>query len=512
MSEKFVIDGEHLKPRSLWHFVAQHANVTKPQFKIEIANAAQNKVKLAAQYVERVVQEGKPVYGINTGFGKFAEVSISIEQLAELQNNLILSHACGVGPLLSREQVMGMWLLRLNTLARGNSGIRLETINRIVTLLEAGVLACIPSKGSVGASGDLAPSAHAVLTLLGEGQCTMPHDGKMVTLSAKEALSKLGLKPLVLAPKEGLALINGTQTTTILATQAWYNGIRLLESANCAAALSIEGLRGTHKIAHPKIAQLRNHPGAVHCAAQIRSWLDGASEVAQSHANCGRVQDPYSLRCAPQVHGAIFDELMHAELVLEREMNSSTDNPLLIPEDHLSLSGGNFHAIYTARVSDALSSALTTLGTISERRIALFMNKESSLLPHFLTENGGLNSGFMMAQVTAAALVSECKSLSFPASVDSIPTSGDKEDHVSMGPIAGQKAVQIAENLHSVLAIEFLCGAQALSLLAPLKPAVKLQGIYKKIRAHVPKLERDRILSTDFDQIITMIRQGEFLL
>jgi histidine ammonia-lyase len=310
--------------------------------------------------------------------------------------------------------------------------------------------------------------------------------------------------------KEGLGLINGTQTTTSLALKAWFDGSHLLKHANLAAAFSIEALRGSHKIFDPKIAVARNHQGAIKCAEEISSWIAGTTEVSRSHENCGRVQDPYSLRCAPQVHGAIWEALDWSERILKNEINSSTDNPLVFADDETSLSGGNFHALYTARVSDNLASALTTLASISERRTALLMSKEISLLPAFLTPNGGLNSGFMMAQVTAAALVSESKTLSFPASVDSIPTSDDREDHVSMGVGAGIKLQQIVQNLAHVLSIEILAAAQAIDLLRPLKTSTRLERVHSLIRKSVSKLERDRNLSIDFKNLSTLI-EGEHL-
>ncbi|MBS1982853.1 MAG: histidine ammonia-lyase [Bdellovibrionales bacterium] len=510
MISEITLDGESLKAQEVWSF-AQHALNPHSKIKIRVAPRAQERIKKAANFVAEIIQGSKAVYGINTGFGKFAEVSIPHDKLQELQRNLILSHACGVGEPLSRDLVLAMWVLRLNTMCRGNSGVRLETVDRIIQLLEAGVLAEIPSRGSVGASGDLSPSAHATLTLLGEGMATFPAGGAFVRAPAQEALSVAGLAPYELGPKEGLSLINGTQLTTALAMKAWAEGRSLLAHANLATALSIEGLRASHTIVSEKVLFARNHPGALECGREISAWLQSPSPLSASHQNCSRVQDPYSLRCAPQVHGCIFDELLHARTVIEREINSSTDNPLLFPEDRLSQSGGNFHALYTARVSDALSSALTTLGSISERRLALAMSPSSSQLPAFLTPDGGLNSGFMMAQVTAAALVSEAKSLSFPASVDSIPTSDDREDHVSMGPGAGFKAVQIAEHIRSVIGIEIFAAAQALHLLAPLQPGARLTKVLERIRLEIPPLARDRILSQDMARMNHLMQTGDLL-
>jgi histidine ammonia-lyase len=503
------IDGQNLKTELLWE-VSRAALDPHSKFKISLSESARTKILKAEKFVDSIVQKGNPVYGINTGFGKFAEVAISKNDLSILQENLILSHACGVGPALGRDLVMSMWLIRLNVLARGNSGIRLSSVDLICKTLEAGILAVVPARGSVGASGDLAPSAHATLTLLGKGMCTLPRDGAFAEISASEALKVSGIQPLTLIAKEGLALINGTQTTSSLALKATVEGKNLLHTANLAMAMSLEALRGSHVVFDSRIAKVRNQPGAVACAQEIENWVAGKTEISESHEDCGRVQDPYSVRCAPQVHGAIYDSLIEAEQVIEREINASTDNPLLFPEEGLSLSGGNFHAIYTARVSDQLCSALTTLSSISERRIALLMAKDSSGLPAFLVKDGGLNSGFMMAQVTAAALVSENKTLSFPASVDSIPTSDDREDHVSMGVGAGLKLQQIVENLKYVLAIELMAACQAIDLLRPLKSSKKIEGVHSTIRSRVKRLDQDRILSDDFKALCELIESRVF--
>jgi histidine ammonia-lyase len=506
---RIELDGETLDPKTLWEFSIEALN-PKARLEIRLRPDAQERISRASAWVKKITQGNKPVYGINTGFGKFAEVAINKDQLDQLQTNLILSHACGVGPDLSRDLVMAMWIIRLNTICRGNSGVRPETVNFVIKSLESGILACVPARGSVGASGDLAPSAHATLALIGEGFATIPAGESFTRVLAKDALKKNSLEPLKLGAKEGLSLINGTQTTTALALKTWYEGRVLLHTANIAASLSLEGLRGSHHIVDERVLKSRNQPGAVSCGIEMARALSAETEISKSHENCGKVQDPYSLRCAPQVHGAVFDELERAEGVLRNEINSSTDNPLLFPEDHDSISGGNFHAIYTARTSDCLASALTTLASISERRIALAMSPESSGLLPFLVKEGGLNSGFMMAQVTAAALVSESKSLSFPASVDSIPTSDDREDHVSMGPIAGMKSTQIAENVRRVLAIELLAAAQALDLLN-LKSSPALERVRKSLRERVPMLERDRVLSIDIEAVAELIHSKEFV-
>lgn len=456
-----------------------------------------------------VVKGDTPVYSINTGFGIFAETKISRDDLLTLQRNIILSHASGVGEPLSRDLAMALWILRLNTACRGFNGIRLSTLEHIIKGLEAGMLAVIPSRGSVGASGDLCPSAHATLPYIGEGLCQIPDGEKFSTLSAPEALKKIGLGLLELGPKEGLSLINGTQFTTALALKAWYEATRLVEIANLNLSLMIEAMRASHKIFHSGLLTARNQPGAKHCGEVVARWIQGPSEISKSHEGCARVQDSYSLRCAPQVHGAIYDDLAQCEEIIFREINAATDNPLIFAEGPEAVSGGNFHAIYTARVSDRIASAMATLANISERRTFLSMNKETSGLPPFLIKNGGLNSGLMVAQYAAAALVSEAKSMSFPASVDSIPTNGDREDHVSMGPIAGFKALKNTELCRQTLAIELMSACQALDMLAPLRPSPRLQKIHSEIRRAVPYLEKDRILSNDIKAIDDLLLEKD---
>jgi histidine ammonia-lyase len=510
--KKLVLDGFNLNLKEAYEFSAL-AQKVDAKFKIEISSEARNRVSKCEDFVSNVVKGTKAVYGINTGFGKFAEVSIPRNDLELLQKNLILSHACGVGPELDRQIVLLMWIIRINILCRGHSGIRLSTIEFIISLLEKGILPCVPSRGSVGASGDLSPSAHASLMLIGEGSVTVPHSSgsSFERMTAAEALSKFGFKPISLAAKEGLALINGTQLTSALALIGCAQAKHLLETANFSLALSIEGLRASYAFLDSRVLSNRNQSAASVCGQQIQNHLGSKTEISSSHANCGRVQDPYSLRCAPQVHGAVLADILYSESVIQNEINSSTDNPLLFAEDLACVSGGNFHAIYTSRVCDMLSSALTTLSSICERRIALAMSPESSRLPAFLTENGGLNSGLMMAHVTAASLVSESKSLSFPASVDSIPTSDDREDHVSMGPGAGFKFLQIIRNTRQVLAIEILTASQAIRLLRPLKSSNTIEEFLKTLDPVVPKIGADRILSTDIQAIECLIEKTNWI-
>lgn len=497
---KITLDGFNLNPQELYKF-SQLALDPNSDIQIELSKEAEERIDHASKFVESITQNDEAVYGINTGFGKFAEQRVDNKHLEQLQRNLILSHAVGVGELLPRNIVLMMWILRLNVLCRGNSGIRLSSVRQLIRLLEAGILADIPCKGSVGASGDLAPSAHATLPLLGEGTVSYPHVGSFKQSSASAALNHFGLEPWTLAAKEGLSLINGTQLTTAYSVIGLVEGRTHLQHANLCLALSIEALQGSHLIFDSRIMDVRNHPGCLAVANELQHWLSGPSEIKDDHVNCDRVQDPYSLRCAPQVHGSIWDELDQCEDIIKREINSSTDNPLLFPDDEESLSGGNFHAIFTARVNDRLASAYATLANISERRVSHMMSRESNRLYPFLVVEGGINSGLMMAQVTAAALVSESKALSFPASVDSIPTSDDKEDHVSMGPLAGQKMMSCLQNLKSVLAIEILSACQAIDLRYPLKSTSQIMKVHSLIREKVEYLEKDRILHNDLVEI-----------
>ena len=500
--------GSLLSPARLWEICRGAINPARA-LRIEFSPQAVDRVGRAAEMLARLVAAEKPIYGINTGFGHFANVLISPERLVQLQYNIVRSHCCAVGEALPRDVVLAMWLIDLNKICRGHSGVRLETLQSVSRILEAGILGCVPSQGSVGASGDLAPMAHAVQTLLGEGHCTMPHNGQFVEMPAAEALRRAGLTPVSLGPKEGLSLINGTMLTTALAIKVWYEGRYLLSLANMAAAMSIEALGGARTICAEEVTRAQGHPGTIECGQQIAEWLGRDSELSQLHADKHWIQDPYSLRCAPQVHGAVWDELENSEAVLECELNAACDNPLLFPDEKTTLCCGNFHAIYPARVCDRLASALTTLASISERRISHAMQAPRGHLPTFLVHDGGLNSGFMMAQVTAASLVSESKSLSFPASVDSIPTNLLQEDHVSMGPIAGMKALRIVANLRRVLAIELLAGAQALDLMQPNQPSARLAEVHATIRELVPPLDGDRNLSNDIELIAQMIHQQE---
>jgi histidine ammonia-lyase len=508
--ETIVLGDLRLSPQKLWNCAKNALDPTK-RLRIACSPHAMDRIDQAAEFLAKLVDAEEPVYGINTGFGHFGNMVISPDEIVDLQYNIVRSHCCGVGDLLSRDLVMAMWLVNLSTICRGHSGVRGETVKAITKILDAGILACIPSQGSVGASGDLAPAAHAMRTMIGEGRCTMPYEGDLVEVPAVEALHRVGLQPISLGPKEGLSLVNGTSLTTALACKAWYEGRYLLEVANLAAAMSIEALGGSRMICSEHSTRAHSHRGTIECGLQLAAWLGRSSELAALHVEKHWIQDPYSLRCVPQVHGAIWEDLQNTENVLEQEINAATDNPLLFADEMQVVCCGNFHAIYPARVSDRLASAFTTLASISERRINQAMRAPRGHLPTFLIEDGGVNSGFMMAHVTAAALVSESKSLSFPASVDTIPTNIMQEDHVSMGPIAGMKANRILDNLRRVLAIELLAASQAFDLMAPQKPSPALEEVHHRIREFVPPLKKDRALSEDIELIAQKIQERKII-
>ena len=505
------ITGNDLNVDSLYA-AAQTALDAKGGLKLALSAEAEAAITKAESYLHDLATSGKTVYGVNTGFGFFARTRISPEDISKLQENIILSHSVGVGELLPRDLVMGMWLIMLNSICRGHRGVAKERVHQILKSLEAGMLAHVPARGSVGASGDLAPMSHAVLALLGHGKCSIPSGEGFVDVAADQALDQLKLSPLQLGPKEGLALINGTQLTSAMAVKVIKEGECLLHTANMVAAMMIEAMRASHAFLDPVLLAEQRHPGAKRAAEAVSGWIAGNTEISQSHADCDRVQDPYSIRCIPQVHGMVSEELETSRDIMNLELNATTDNPILFPDEDKVIHGGNFHAIYAARVCDRVAMALATLANISERRIHMAMKEEKSGLPNFLIAGkGGLNSGLMMAQTTAAALVSECKSLSFPASVDSVPTNNDQEDHVSMGPIAGLKALKIVENARYVLAIELLSAAQGLDLLAPLKTSSRLEAAKAKLRQAIPMLKEDRYLGDDLEKAAQLIKSGALL-
>jgi histidine ammonia-lyase len=446
----------------------------------------------AAERVGRILKSGRTVYGVNTGFGLLAQTRIPGDRLEELQRNLILSHSCGLGDPLERRVVRLVLALKAVGLGRGHSGVRRLVVERLLALLEADALPVLPAQGSVGASGDLAPLAHLAAPLIGEGRIRL--DGR--DLPAGEALAALGLEPLVLGPKEGLALINGTQVSTAIALDTLFVAERVFGSALVAGAMSLDAIKGTDVAFDPRIHAARGQPGQIDVAAVLVRLLDG-SAIRHSHDDCAKVQDPYSFRCQPQVMGACLDLLRHAAATLVIEANAVTDNPLLFGEE--ALSGGNFHAQPVAFAADILAMALCETGSISERRTAVLVDPKMSGLPPFLVADSGVNSGFMIAHVTAAALVSENKSLAFPASVDTIPTSAGQEDHVSMATHAAAKARRIAGNAAGVIGIELLAAAQGLDFHAPLASSPPVEAARSAVRAVVPHLASDRYLATDLD-------------
>ena len=453
---------------------------------VTLDEAALARVAANRAVVDRIVAEGRTVYGINTGFGQFATVVIAPDQLQQLQLNLVRSHAAGLGEPLTKDQTRALMAARINCLLKGHSGIRPEPIQMLAECLNLGVLPVIPSQGSVGASGDLAPLAHMALLWVGEG---LAWSGEK-QIPGGDALAQANLQPVVLQAKEGLALINGTQLITALGNLAVDKMQGLATLADEIAALSLEALRGTRDAFDARIHAARPHPGQVAVAAHLRELLGETSAIAESHRNCNRVQDAYSLRCIPQVHGVTRDALAFAGTILERELNSATDNPMIFSDTQESRSGGNFHGQYPAFACDVLAIAAADLASISERRQERLVNPSTSDLPAFLTQNGGLESGFMMAHVTSAALVSEMKGLANPACVDSIPTSAGKEDHVSMGPIAARKLLRAVAALEQVLAIEARMAMEGIRILG-LAPAVRLQPLMDRLaKACAPWVDR----------------------
>lgn len=486
--------------------IQQLVRVARSGLPVALSSKAEERILKGRRMVEEWVGQARKVYGITTGFGAMAEVAIAPEQAKALQRNVLLSHAAGVGEALPEEVVRGAMLLRVRDATLGRSGLSLETVRRIVDFLNLGVVPVVPAKGSVGASGDLAPLAHMFLTLMGEGEVTF----KGRRLSGGRVLEELGMAPLEPGPGEGLALINGTQVMTAIGALAAWDALELARMADVACAMSLEVLLGTRTEFDPRIHKARPHPGQA-VSAQNMFRITAGSEIISSHKDCSRIQDAYTLRCSPQVHGASRDAIAYAIKVVETEMNSSTNNPLVFPETGEYLLGGNFHGQPVALAMDFLAIAVSELANISERRIERLVNPQLSGLPAFLIRDGGVNSGFMIAQYTAAALVSENKVLAHPASVDSIPTSANKEDHVSMGTIAARKAHEVVRNSEQVLAIELLCAAQALDLFTDMRAGQGTQAAYQSIRQRIPHLDRDRFLARDMEEALGLLRSGEIL-
>jgi histidine ammonia-lyase len=464
--------------------------------------AALPAIERSAAIIADIVTSGRTVYGVNTGFGALALTTIPNDRLAELQRRLVLSHSVGVGPLLPEPTVRLIIALKIVGLARGFSGVRPTVIHALLDLLRTGVMPAIPAKGSVGASGDLAPLAHLAATLIGEGHACLQGE----TMPSAEALRRAGLAPLILAPKEGLALLNGTQVSTALALSALFRTETIFASALVTGALSVDAAQGSDTPFDARIHAARGQPGQIEVAAIYRGLLAG-SEIRQSHVDCGRVQDPYSLRCQPQVMGACLDTIRYAARVLTIEANAVSDNPLVF-EDGDVLSGGNFHAEPIALAADTLALALAEIGAIAERRIALLTDPVMSRLPAFLVTDPGINSGFMIAQVTAAALASENKSLAHPASVDSLPTSANQEDHVSMATFGARRLHDMADNTAAIVAIEWLAAAQGVGFHAPCPTSTPLQSAVAALRAHVAPYTEDRFFAPDIEAATRLVETG----
>ena len=490
----------HLTLRQLHDFARSHE-------RLEIDRATRQGLERGARAVAAIVESGRPAYGVNTGFGKLAQTQIPREDLELLQRNLILSHSVGVGPLLPDDVVRLVLLLKVASLARGYSGVRPEVVDSLVALSNAGVYPCIPSKGSVGASGDLAPLAHMAAVLIGLGEVRL---GGHV-MPATEGLAAAGLVPLMLAPKEGLALLNGTQVSTALALQGLFAAQNVLAAAVVAGAMSVDAAKGSDTPFDARIHELRGQPGQARTAEAYRRLLAGSAIRASHLTGDTKVQDPYSLRCQPQVMGACLDVMECAARTLLIESNGVTDNPLVFPDTGDLLSGGNFHAEPVALAADQLALAIAEIGALSERRVALLIDASLSDLPPFLTAASGLNSGFMIAHVTAAALASENKSLAHPASVDSLPTSANQEDHVSMATFAARRLGDMAQNTATIVAIELLAAAQGIDFRRPLRSSAPLEEAHALVRSVASHLEGDRFLATDIEAVTPLVSGGRFV-
>ena len=488
--------------------IRQAKEIVDKNLKLGITQKAERNIKRSRDVIEKWISSGEVIYGVTTGFGEFKDVSIPPKDIERLQHNLIISHSAGVGEPLPKNIVRLMLLLRINSLAKGYSGVRLELVNRLVKIFNLGIVPFIPSQGSVGSSGDLAPLAHLASFIIGEGYA---YYGSEV-LPSKTVLARHGLKPFKLSAKEGLALINGTQMMTAYAVEILNRAGRLSKLADISGALSVEALRGSDNAFKDALQQVRPHKGQIGTAANLRKLLK-KSEIRNSHLDCGKVQDAYSLRCMPQVHGAVKDTIEYAGKVIEIEVNSATDNPLIFAETNEHIEGGNFHGEPIAFVMDFLKIALSELGNISERRTARLVDGSLSGLPRFLTPpaNAGLNSGLMIAQYTAASLVSENKVLCHPASVDSIPTSANQEDHNSLGSVAARKCFEVLNNTEKVLAIEILCSCQGIDFLKPLKCGTGTGAAYSRIRHSVKHITNDVYLNEYIQQVCDVIYSNDFV-
>uniref|UniRef100_A0A8C8CMZ0 Histidine ammonia-lyase n=1 Tax=Oncorhynchus tshawytscha TaxID=74940 RepID=A0A8C8CMZ0_ONCTS len=492
--DNLFLDGNSLTSTDL-------VNLGRGLYKIKLTSEAENGVVKSRELLDTIVKENKVVYGITTGFGKFARTVIPVHKLKELQENLVRSHSAGVGNPLSPERTRMLLALRINVLAKGYSGISLETLHRMIQAFNASCLSFVPEKGTVGASGDLAPLSHLALGLMGEGKMWSPKSG---WADAKYVLEAHGLKPISLKPKEGLALINGTQMITSLGAEAVERAQAIARQADIIAAITLEVLKGTSKAFDSDIHALRPHPGQIEVAMRFRALLDSdhhPSEIAESHRFCDRVQDAYTMRCCPQVHGIVNDTIDFTQKIINTEINSATDNPMVFAERGETISGGNFHGEYPAKALDFLAIGVHELAAISERRIERLCNPSLSELPAFLVNEGGLNSGFMIAHCTAASLVSENKVLCHPSSVDSLSTSAATEDHVSMGGWAARKALRVVEHVEQVLAIELLAACQGIEFLRPLRTTTPLEKVYDLVRSVVKPWIKDRFMSPDIEAV-----------
>jgi histidine ammonia-lyase len=497
--EYIVLNGENLSLDQLIQGVRKRKQVM-------LSEEAEIKVTKARETIDEALNGKRVIYGLTTGFGALSDVVISKDLAKQLQRNILMSHAAGVGNYLDEETTRATLLLKINNLAKGHAGIKLETLKALVEMYNKDIYPLMPEKGSVGASGDLAPLAHMALVLVGQGKASLYGD----ILSGKDAMKKAGIPLIELDAGEGLALINGTQVMTAIGALAVCDALNLVKTADIAAGMSLEVLLASNIELDKKIHDVRPHPGQMISADNLRR-ITRNSEIVSSHKDCSRVQDAYSIRCSPQVHGASLDALHYAKRVIEIEMNAATDNPLIFYDNNQIVSGGNFHGQPVALALDFLAIALSEIANISERRIERLVNPQLSGLPAFLIKEAGLNSGFMIAQYTAASLVSENKVLAHPASVDSIPTSANKEDHVSMGTIAARKCREVLKNAEYVVSIELLCAAQAMDLFTNLKAGMGTMEAYRKIREHISHLENDRILSEDINTMYALVHEANIL-
>lgn len=484
----------------------QLRQVSREPVQLAFADGIEATMKTSTDTVTDILEQGRVVYGINTGFGLLANTRIELDDLETLQRSIVLSHAAGIGEFMEDATVRLMMVLKIASLARGYSGIRFEVVKALAELVNREVYPCIPKKGSVGASGDLAPLAHMSTVLLGEGQAR--YKGEVI--SGEAALKIAGLSPITLGPKEGLALLNGTQASTAFALEGLFEAEDLYAAATVCGALSVEAALGSRRPFDPRIHAVRGHQTQMDAAAAYRHLLNESSEIGDSHQNCEKVQDPYSLRCQPQVMGACLQQIRQAADVLTTEANAVSDNPLVFPDDGDIISGGNFHAEPVAMAADNLALAIAEIGSLSERRMALLIDSNLSKLPAFLVNNGGVNSGFMIAQVTAAALASENKTLAHPASIDSLPTSANQEDHVSMATFAARRLHDMSSNTRGILAVELLSASQGIDFRAPDKTSERLEQAKAELRGVVPFYDKDRYFAPDIEKANALLKTGTY--